>query len=405
MRVRSLPLVVPALLLGGLVSSCSNFDQAAPAAGPQLLRKANPDAPAPAPTVVIPLGGGALLTAFPYLADDLSAMGRDPVNLVFLGEADPRQVRAALMALDGDRSGSPLAPFDCTWNDAIGGLQTAWSEPSGWVGSAIQMECGAYGPVRFHLRFFDAGEATLGGAHFEFLIPGTSDHQVVSWELAEQLVAYDLVRSGLLGAAPASTGIVNAAPWFRTIPAILHAAASADPGFAFLLSQLGLTDLPGGDKGIPTDGAATVLTLARAAPLVAGTAVQDFDVTFGQVIPKPFCTAGAPTPYLRVSGDVRLRLRSTQHAGGDFDQQMDARGRLTLVPWDPSANQPAGAPYAAEVTEFQNSRIGPQGASIHGVQHQLEVQMGAPGRGQLQVRLKVGATGMPVHERVVRCGG
>lgn len=405
MRLPTLSLVSSALLLGTGVTACAKVDASDWGLGPQALHNVQPDAPAPGPTVALALGGGSTLTAFPYLADDLSDQGRDPVNLVFLGQSDPRQIRAALMALDGDRSGSPLAPFDCTWSDAIGGLQTAWTELSGWVGSAIQLECGDYGPVRFHLRFFQAGQATLGGAHFEFLIPGTSDHQVVSWELAEQLVAYDLFRSGLLGAAPASTGPVNAAPWFRTIPAVLHAAASADPGFAFLLSQLGLTDLPGGDKGIPTDGAATVLTLSGSAPLVAGTATQDFEVPFGQVIPKPFCVEGAPSPYLHVSGKVRLTLRSTQHAGGDFDQQMDARGRLTLTPWDPAGNRPVGPAYEASVTEFQNARIDRQGASIQGMQHQLELGSGAPGRGQLQIRIKVGARGLPVHDRAIRCGG
>ena len=58
-------------------------------------------------------------------------------------------------------------------------------------------ECGTYGPIRFHLRLVKLGALTIGNAHFEVLIPGTTDHQVLSWELAEQLVTYDLARTGL----------------------------------------------------------------------------------------------------------------------------------------------------------------------------------------------------------------
>lgn len=393
---------VAALTLIAALAACSDRPQAS-------LQEPGPDGraarlatAAPAPLAPITVGG-TTMPVFPYLTDDLSSTPRDPVNLVFTGQADPRAIRATLMALDGNRAG-PLAPFDCTWNDAVGGLQAAWSEAEGWSGSAIQLECGDYGPVRFHLRFFEAGGITLGGAHFEFLIPGTSDHQVVSWELAEQLVTYDLARAGALGAAPGSTGPVNAAPSFRTIPGFLYdLAVGSDPAFGFLLSQLGLVDLPGGDKGIPTDGMATVLVLAATAPLVTATATQDFEVPFGQLIPKPFCVEGAPSPYLYVSGPVRLTLTSRQDANGTFDQDMGARGRLTLTPWNPVTNSPAGEPYEAEVSEFQQSRIDHRGASIFGIQQQHEIPTGAPGRGRLQITLKVGSQGVPQFSREVQC--
>ena len=86
----------------------------------------------------------------------------------------------------------------------------------------MQLQCGGYGPIRFHLRLFDIGGTTLGNAHFEVLIPGTTDHQVLSWELAEQLVTFDFARSGLLGAPPGSIAPVNPAPSFRGIPAPLY---------------------------------------------------------------------------------------------------------------------------------------------------------------------------------------
>lgn len=399
----TVPSRLAALALAAALAACSDTPPSSlhePEPDPRAARLATA-APSPLATITV---GGAATQVFPYLADDLTSTPRDPVNLVFVGQADPRAIRATLMSLDGNRSGSPFAPFDCTWNDAVGGLQAAWSEAEGWSGSAIQLECGAYGPVRFHLRFFEAGGIALGGAHFEFLIPGTSDHQVVSWELAEQLVTFDLARAGVLGDAPGSTGPINAAPSFRAIPGFLYdLAAGSDPAFGFLLSQLGLVDLPGGDKGIPTDGMATLLTLATGAPLVAATATQDFEVPFGQLIPKPFCVEGAPSPYLYVSGPVRLTLTSRQDADGTFDQEMRAQGRLTLTPWNPMTNSPAGESYLADVGEFQQSRIDRRGTSIHGIQQQHEIPTGAPGRGRLQIHLKVSPQGVPQYVRDVHC--
>jgi len=391
------------LLLVGLVAACA--DQAVSPAEPESasLRSGRPDDTRPPLRVALSTPDGPV-TVFPYVNEDLGPAGLDPVSLVFSGHADPRQVRAALLALDGNRAG-PLAAFDCVWTDAVGGLQTGWSAISGWVGSAIQLACGEYGPLRFHLRFFDVGRVTLGTAHLEFLIPGTTDHQVVSWELAEQLVAYDMARTGLLGAAPGTTGMVNDAPWFRTLPGFLYTLASqSDPHFAALLGGLGLVDLPNGDKGIPTDGAATTLHLARRAVVVPGSVSQDFEVPFGQVIPKPFCVDGAPSPYLHVSGPVRLRLTSVQRPDGEFVRQMSARGRLTVTPWNPATNQAAGPSYTAEVSETQHTSVDARGASIQGTQHQVELPMGRSGHGQLQIRIKVGTTGAPRYAREVRCG-
>ena len=101
-------------------------------------------APAPAPLTTLALGGESR-SLWPYLNSDLSSTPEDPVSLVFRGQADPRSIRAALFALDGDRSafGFPdVAPFNCTWSDAIGDVQAGFTEENGWVGSAIQLACG-----------------------------------------------------------------------------------------------------------------------------------------------------------------------------------------------------------------------------------------------------------------------
>src|SRR5687768_8578198 len=131
--------------------------------------------PAPADLVALDLGGRTEVV-WPYTSADLSVTPKDPLNLVFLGAADPRQIRAALFALDGDRSafGLPNAfPFNCTWSDAIGRHQAAYAEAAGWQGSGVQLQCGAYETLRVHMRLFREGDFTLANAHFELLIPGT----------------------------------------------------------------------------------------------------------------------------------------------------------------------------------------------------------------------------------------
>ena len=95
----------------------------------------------------------------------------------------------------------PWQPFDCTWEDAIGGHQGAYARETGWSGSAIQLQCGDYEGLRFHLRLFRAGERTIVNAHFETIIPATTEHQVLSWELAEQFAVGDLGRTGVLSAS------------------------------------------------------------------------------------------------------------------------------------------------------------------------------------------------------------
>ena len=127
--------------------------------------------------------GGESLRLWPFTGNSFDGAGVDPVNLVFVGKANPEQIRDALLALDGNRTalGFPDAPpFNMPWKDASGDVQTGYAEPAGWVGNEIQLTVGDYGPVRFHLRLFrtanpfgDGGWWTVGAAHFEALVPGT----------------------------------------------------------------------------------------------------------------------------------------------------------------------------------------------------------------------------------------
>ena len=97
-------------------------------------------------------------------------------------------------------TGLPIAvpPFTLTWKDCIGDVQSGYADEFGWTGGVVQVGLGDYESPRFHMRLFKVGNWTVANAHFEILIPGTADHQVLSWELAEQRVIADIMRTGQL---------------------------------------------------------------------------------------------------------------------------------------------------------------------------------------------------------------
>lgn len=353
----------------------------------------------PADLTTIAAGGGSL-SLWPYTGADFSATAQDPINLVFTGRADPRAVRSALFALSGDRSAAGLpnaAPFNCTWSDAIGDLQTAWNAASGWVGSAVQLACGSFGPIRVHVRLFQAGAATVGNAHFEVLIPGTTDHQVLSWELAEQLVTIDMARSGLLAAAPVSSGVINGAPEFRQIPAQIYNLLPAD-----LRAVIGgPSGSVSGPVGIASNGAATVFELGGAAAPAAGTE-QRFTVAFDQVIPRPFCASG-PGEYLRVRGPVDLSKVVQVDGAGGLHSEFEAFGRLLLTPIDPATGTATGPAYEAEVKDHQVTRFDDRGGQVNGMAMQMELPQNVAGRGRKTVRLTVGPGDVTRFDQDVVC--
>jgi hypothetical protein len=312
-------------------------------------------APAPASLVSLDLGG-SIEAVWPYTSADLTATPKDPLNLVFAGEADPRQIRAALLALDGNRTafGLPDAfPFNCTWSDAIGRQQAGYAEAQGWQGSAVQLQCGEYDTLRVHMRMFRQVGFTLANAHFEVLIPGTTDHEVLSWEFSQQLVTLDLVRSGLLGAAPVATAPITPAPSYRAIrPEVFNGVPAA------LRGALGLPVTPqSAPVPIPNDGRATILRLANAVAVAPGVAEKRFVHLFDQTIPKPFCSAG-PLDYLKVEGPIDMRHRVAVDEDGHYQARFDARGTLQVTPVDPRTGMATGASYRATIRERHDSSVG-----------------------------------------------
>ncbi len=352
------------------------------------------DYPAPAPIVAV--GGEEF---WPYTGNDFSGTPQDPINLVFLGAVDPRDLRTALMSLSGDRTVlagtpfEPLAMFDCVWEDALGGdVQTSYGQSAGWVGSSIQLQCGDYGPVRFHIRFFDIGAVTIAGAHFEFQIEGTQQHQVIAWELAEQLVAADFYRTGLLGAMPGSTGPINEAPTFREIDAMLWNAI-APTGLQELALASGAQFLGNGNVGIGTDGAATTLTIAGTVDGEHEIARREYTIIFDQTIPKPFCQA-TPYDYLYVTGDIELKQQVVVTPSGSYHSQFRALGTLSLLPLAPNPStgqlEPAGETYKAHVAQHSSGHVTDRVTMASQFALQIELPPSGPFRGSLRSNITVG---------------
>jgi len=308
--------------------------------------------PSPPFELVSVPAGAQVKNFWPYTGVDYSAAPKDPINLVFVGEADPRLIRQTLLALDGDRTafGFPNAfPFDCTWADAIGRPQTGYSEDAGWQGSGLQLECGDYATLRVHLRLFRHGEYTLGGAHFDALIPGTTSHEVLAWDLPQDFVTIDLLRSGLLAASELTPQITPSST-YRSIRELVFEGVPLG-----LRAALGLPLAPPpGDVPIPNRGMATVLRLGGVLDPVSSDVVVEFDHPFDQTIPKPFCAE--PWDFLKAKGTIHMVHRVRTNPSGKYTSRFLASGVLQVTPIDGRSGA-VGETYMATVSEIHRSGL------------------------------------------------
>jgi len=354
----------------------------------------------PAPLVTVS-NGTRSLTFWPYTGANFSGEPQDPVNLIFVGKASPLQIRASLISLDGHRPAPfpSVPPFTSRWEDAIGDAQSGYSTNGNWTGGVIQLACGDYSSARFHIRLFKMGDWTVANAHFEVLIPGTSDHQVLSWELAEQFVMADFFRSGLLDPTTPiiPTDQINQSP-FRSIPAIIY------NGLPEELKQLigGPAGSVDADVPIGTDGHAVILNLNGATPVVPGTFEQDFTLTYDQVIPKPFCQNGFDN-YVYVQGPVHLHQTVNVHASGLYDFEFRASGELSVLPINPMTQEPTGSALTAHVRERHAGQQGPRLAWLSSLKLQALLPASTLGSGKQFTGFMVGINGRNWYRQDTQC--
>jgi hypothetical protein len=352
---------------------------------------------APAPLVAV-AAGGAERQIWPFTGTNLGtdAHASDPINVIFTGHADPRSIRAALLALDGNRTAFPPLPFfQCTWDDAMGGNQTAWAANDGWSGSAIQLECGSYGGLRFHLRLFRLGDWTVANAHFETIIPGTHDHQVLNWELAQDFIIADFLRAQLLAAAPVFTQQINPAPYFRDIhPAIYH-----NPAMAPLHPVINAV-IDGSTIGIRSRGRAVILNLARTVEAEPGLRRQELVIEFNQVIPKPFCAG--PMDFVRVTGPLRMRQDVTVAASGVLNRQFHVEADLSVTPINPLNGTPLGPTAQGLINGLYGGSVN---ATVHSTSSLLQQRLLTPDQPTQasRMQLQVGPHGAARYSNDERC--
>lgn len=380
--MRTLIPVIIAITITGL--ACSERD-------PMDAEPASFNASATAPTPLMPVSFGAWqMELWPFTANALNGAASDPINLLFPNR-DARGIRASLMFLGGDRSafGLPNAPpFNCVWKDAVGDPQSGYTTESGWTASVIQLECGDFAPMRFHVRLFPAGTSTIANAHFEVIIPGTNEHEVLSWELAELLVKIDFLRSGLLDpSAPfAGTPAITPAPTYRTINPLIYNGLPA-----------ALRALIGGPAAnatapvpIPNDGSAVILNLAsvrEAEPVIARRQVV---IEFNQIIPKPFCSDG-PLDYLRVVGAINIDQTIKTKPNGAFTSQFHAIGSLTVTAVNPLTGQLVGDSYKAVINEQQRNVLTDDRTLVTMLRLQKLIAMNGAFQGMLSIQAVLGA--------------
>jgi len=355
----------------------------------------------PAEIVAVEVGED-FLEFWPYTGEDFSGTPQDPINLIFYGKADPRDIMSALMSLDGDRTalGFPdEPPFNNTWTDAIGDVQTGYSITDGWTGGAMQLACGDYGPARFHIRLFRMGDWTVANAHFEILIEGTTDHQVISWELAEQFVLADFMRSGLLDETVPiiSTAQINQAP-FRTIPAFIY---NSLPDAIKMLAG-GPMGSVSGDVPIITDGHAVILNLTEGVEWQEDNRTQDLVIDFNQVIPKPFCSAGSDD-YVFVQGPVYLKQTVRMTKWGYYYMDFRAYGELTVTPVNPLTGEPLAEPYTAKVRERHEAMLSNKRCNASSMLFQILKPMSLPGSGWIYKRLRIDNYGQNIFLSLDHC--
>ena len=390
-----------ALLLAGVtIVGCQ--DESAPTSPEAPIAAAESAQPAALTDLVTVDVGGSSLTFWPYTGRTPTlGDAADPINLILHGDADPRVLRARLMGLPGDRSALGLPnvfPFNCTWSDAQGQSQAVYAEETGWSGSVVQLQCGQYETLRFHLRLFRTGDVTLANAHLDVLIPGTTDHEVLSWELPQLLVTADLQR---LGATVSPSPIITQAPTYRTV---------FPPVFAGLPPEvLGLILPPAGVPLPPSvtptgdllnDGVATIAEVPPGPTGNGGTVIarQTVEIDFDQVIPRPFCTEDGQDALL-VRGPVTLDRQVVYTAGGTLVMQYHAKGHLDVQVVAPEPSEP----YRALVNQHGRGVMTDIQEMVNDIQLRMEIRPGGGERGQLMLNVRVGPDGAGAVSASVSC--
>ena len=223
---------------------------------------------------------------------------------------------------------------------------------------------------------------------------------MISWEIAEQFVMVDLLRSGLLDAAqPIGAAIgLTPAPSIHTIhPAIYNGLPAP------LIALIGGPAPVAAPVPLPNDGVATILNLAAEAPLVPAHEHVRYVLPFDQVIPKPFCAG--PQDFVHATGSIDFDHLVILTASGNYESRFHAHGELHVTPVDPTAQPPVaiGPPFRALVQERYASHVT---STLSHASMTRKQRLSAPGAGFLgSLQLELRLDSRDRFDLDVRCSG
>jgi len=189
-------------------------------------------------------------------------------------------------------------------------------------------------PFRFHLRLFRSGPHTFGATHFEINIPGTAEHEVLSWDFARDFVTLDMMRTQTL--VPAMPGAVPLVPpgTFREVRRLIYEGVRGLAGDDFV-KLIGLPLLPPGSTDqvvpIPTNGAAMALSPIIHFRPVKSDRTTTYQGTYKIDAPKPFCGPA----LVNLTGTLQFRLRVQTNPSGKFQRTYSVSGILRVKPLNP----------------------------------------------------------------------
>jgi len=192
------------------------------------------------------------------------------------------------------------------------------------------------------------------------------------------------------------TGPINPSP-FRTIPVIIYNGLPEE-----------LKALIGGPAGnvaddvpIVTDGHAMILNIGTEIPIKPGREVQQLTITYGQVIPKPFCNTGAD--YVYVQGPVDLEQVVTITPALKYQISFRTLGTLSVTPVDPLTGEPISPPLRAIVSERHRGSFTPDDFAITSMKAQRILPSDAPGAGSLATGIVIRSDQHNAFSLDVRC--
>jgi hypothetical protein len=158
----------------------------------------------------------------------------------------------------------------------------------------------------------------------------------------------DMIRSGLLAGEPYLTDAFGPTPTHRGIP--WYVFNELPPELRTGLS-LPPDDVAVGESApIPCNGRAVVLNVVASYVPTQTDVRREFEILFGQVIPKPFCNPSG-TEVVLVQGPVHFTVRFQTNPSGRYLRTVLISGLLNVTPIDPGTGQPTGPTAQAFIFE------------------------------------------------------